>query len=239
MAGVTPTLIVALDFPTSEEAMEMVDRLGEGCRFYKVGSELFTAEGPAIVGRLRERGCAVFLDVKLHDIPTTVRGGARAAARMGVSLITVHASGGQSMITAAVEGAGTTCGVLAVTVLTSLDGPSLAASWGRAAVDIREEVLRLSATASAAGAFGIVCGGHEVSAVRAAHGAGLRIVVPGVRAGDSGENDQARVVTPLAAAAAGASHLVVGRTVTQAVDPAAAMRAIVDSLASTSGAHYR
>ncbi|GAC1477680.1 MAG: orotidine-5'-phosphate decarboxylase [Gemmatimonadaceae bacterium] len=243
MGDVAPTLIVALDVPTSTAALAIVDRLDRHCRFYKVGSELFTAEGPAIVHRVRERGCDVFLDLKLHDIPQTVRGAARAAARMGARLITTHASGGRTMLEAAVagaeEGAGAGCRVLAVTVLTSLDAPVLGSAWGRPSVIVEDEVVRLAGIAEQAGTFGVVCSGHEVAAVRAAHGSRLRILVPGVRPVLSASDDQARVVTPPAAARAGASYLVLGRAVTASPDPRAALLAIVESLASSSGPDYR
>ncbi|MEJ7813475.1 MAG: orotidine-5'-phosphate decarboxylase, partial [Gemmatimonadaceae bacterium] len=130
----TPVLIVALDVPDATQALALVQRLGSGCTFYKVGLELFTAEGPAIVRTLVEHGKDVFLDLKFHDIPNTVRGAARSVSRLGARLLTVHASGGEAMLRAAVDGAGNACGVLGVTVLTSLDGPSLAAAWGRDAL---------------------------------------------------------------------------------------------------------
>jgi hypothetical protein len=138
--------IVALDLPSAEAALGMVDRLGDACRFYKVGNELFTAAGPDLVRRLTERGVDVFLDLKFHDIPNTVGAGVRSAARLGARLVTVHASGGRAMLDAAVRGAeegGGGCGVLAVTVLTSLDAAAVAAAWGREAVDVAAEVLRL------------------------------------------------------------------------------------------------
>jgi orotidine-5'-phosphate decarboxylase len=215
--------IVALDVPDATAAMRIVDRLGSTCRFYKVGSELFTAAGPAVVRSLLDAGCDVFLDLKFHDIPTTVEHAARRAAELGVRLVTVHAVGGQAMVERAVAGAGATCGVLAVTVLTSLDSEGLAAAWGRDPVDLRCEVLRLAGDASACGAHGVVCSGWEAAAVRERHGDALRILVPGIRLEGGPTHDQARAMTPAAAAAAGASYVVVGRAVTQAADPLAAM----------------
>ncbi|MGH7720985.1 MAG: orotidine-5'-phosphate decarboxylase [Gemmatimonadaceae bacterium] len=226
MAGVTPRLIVALDTPSWEGATALVERLGDGCDFYKVGSELFTAEGPEAVRRLRERGKDVFLDLKLHDIPNTVKRSARSAAALGARLLTVHASGGEAMVAAAVEGAGAACGVLAVTVLTSLDAGALSVAWGRTVEDVRAEVLRLADLARAAGAHGIVCGGDEAAAVRARHGAALALLVPGVRLAGGAEHDQARVVTPRAAVEAGARYLVLGRAVTEAADPHAALETV-------------
>jgi orotidine-5'-phosphate decarboxylase len=222
--------IVALDVPDPTRAMRIVDRLGSTCRFYKVGSELFTAAGPAVVRSLLDAGCDVFLDLKFHDIPTTVEHAARRAAELGVRLVTVHAVGGRAMVERAVAGAGATCGVLAVTVLTSLDGEGLAAAWGRDQVDLRCEVLRLAGDASAAGAHGVVCSGWEAAAVRERHGDALRILVPGIRLEGGPTHDQARAMTPAAAAAAGASYVVVGRAVTQAADPLAAMESVRRSI---------
>ena len=227
--------IVALDVPHAEAALQLVRALGDACRFYKVGSELFTAAGPRIVHVLREAGSEVFLDLKFHDIPNTVRAGVRSASALGARLVTVHASGGRAMLEAAVEGAGDACAVLAVTVLTSHDAASLGESWGRAVGDVRAEVLRLAALAHEAGVPGIVCSGEEAGAVRAAHGGQLRLLVPGVRLAGGASHDQARVVTPAAAAAAGASWIILGRAVTAAPDPAAAMRQVHEQLASPRG----
>ena len=229
MTRVVP--IVALDVPHAEGALQLVRALGAACRFYKVGSELFTAAGPRVVHALREAGCEVFLDLKFHDIPNTVRAGVRSASALGARLVTVHASGGRAMLEAAVEGAGQGCDVLAVTVLTSHDAASLGESWGRTVRDVRAEVLRLAALARAAGVPGIVCSGAEAAAVRAAHGERLRMLVPGVRLPGGASHDQARVVTPADAAAGGASWIILGRAVTAAPDPAAAMRQVHEQLA--------
>jgi orotidine-5'-phosphate decarboxylase len=223
MAGVKATPIVALDVPTLSAARELVRRLGDSCDFYKIGSELFTAEGPRAVRELTDAGKRVFLDLKFHDIPHTVRAAARTAALAGASLITVHAIGGVAMLRAAVEGAGPDCGVLGVTVLTSLDASALATALGRASVDPIDEVLRLASFAREANAHGIVCSGAEIAPVRAAHGDGLAILVPGIRFEGGVAHDQARVTTPAAAASAGATYVVLGRAVTGAPDPVAAM----------------
>ena len=223
--------IVALDVPSREAALEVVDRLGDACRFYKVGSELFTATGPGTVAALRERGCRVFLDLKFHDIPNTVRGAVRAAASIGASLVTVHACGGPAMLEAAVEGAGPDCGVLAVSVLTSMDAAALAQATGRPGVVVRDEVLRLAEAARGAGAAGLVCSGEEAAVVQAAHGDALGLLVPGIRLAGGERHDQARVVTPAAAAARGARWIVVGRAVTAAADPRAAMLRVRAELA--------
>jgi len=230
--GLTTEPIVALDYFTLGDALSLVRTLGGLCRYYKVGSGLFTAVGPAAVTAIRDLGCDVFLDLKFHDIPNTVRAAVRMAAAQGVRLVTVHASGGSSMLRAAVEGAGDDgrCGVVAVTVLTSLAADSLGRAWGREVSSVTDEVVRLAAEAAAAGAHGIVCSGEEAAAVRSRYGDRLTLVVPGVRPADVGAHDQARVVTPRAAREAGARYVVVGRAVAQAPDPQAAMAAVVQEL---------
>lgn len=221
------TPIVALDVPTSEDALALVDEFGDRCRFYKVGNELFTSAGPAVVQAIRARGARVFLDLKFHDIPNTVAGGVRNAAAMGASLVTVHASGGRMMLESAVAAAGPHCGVLAVTVLTSLDAASVADAWGRAdAVDVSREVMRLARLAADAGAHGIVCSGQEAARIRDQFGDRLAVLVPGIRAATGAMNDQARVATPEAVAAAGASYAVIGRMVTGATDRRSAMEQV-------------
>jgi orotidine-5'-phosphate decarboxylase len=224
--------IVALDVRSGEEALALARTLGELCRFFKVGSELFVAEGPGIVRALREElGADVFLDLKFHDIPNTVAGAVRSAATLGVRLLTVHASGGRAMLEAAREAAGADCGVLGVTVLTSLDEVSLSRSWGRESLRVEEEVLRLANDAAAAGLHGVVCSGAEAGSVAAAHGERLAVLVPGIRLSGGDAHDQRRVMTPRAAQAAGARYLVLGRAVTAASDPRAAMRQVLAELA--------
>jgi len=225
-----PRAIVALDVPDSTGADALITRLGAGADFVKIGSELFAAAGPAFVRRMGDDRREVFLDLKWHDIPTTVRNAARAAAKLGVRLVTVHASGGRAMLEAAVEGAGNTCGVLAVTVLTSLDASALGEAWGRPISRMEDEVLRLAELARSAGAHGIVCSGAEAAAVRAKYGNTLRLLIPGIRLPGGDAHDQARVVTPEAAVAAGASYLVLGRAVTAATDPREALAAVKRSL---------
>ncbi len=226
------TPIIALDVPSVADALAIVDQLGDRCRFYKIGNELFTAEGPRVVHEVRARGCDVFLDLKFHDIPNTVAGGVRNAARLGARLVTVHAAGGAAMVEAAVQAAGESCGVLAVTVLTSLSSRDVAGAWGRRDdVDVASEVLRLAGLAASAGAHGVVCSGREASLVNASFGARLAILVPGVRAAGGDAQDQARVVTPRAASDAGARYIVVGRMVTAAADRVAAMDEILRDLA--------
>ena len=228
----TTTPIIALDVPSGTDALALVDELGDRCRFYKVGSELFTRVGPAIVEELRERGRDVFLDLKFHDIPNTVAGGVRAAAALGARLATVHATGGRAMLESAVEAAGSACGILAVSVLTSATGAEIAAAWGRRDdIDVATEVLRLAETAATAGVHGIVCSGLEAGLVRERFGDALAVLVPGVRPAGGPKQDQARVVTPREASMAGARYIVVGRMVTSAPDRAMAMQSVVDQLA--------
>jgi orotidine-5'-phosphate decarboxylase len=227
----SPRLVLALDVPSAEDAFALVDRFEGRCDFYKVGLELFTAVGPSLVTTLRARGVDVFLDLKLHDIPNTVRQAARRAAALDIRLLTVHASGGEAMLAAAVDGAGSTCGILAVTVLTSLAPSELAQAWGRGPwIDVKAEVLRLAGLADEAGAHGIVCSGAELGAVVQKYGR-LAPLVPGVRPLGTSSNDQARVVTPEAAAAQGARYLVIGRAVTEAADPLAAWDGIAQAVA--------
>ena len=222
--------IVALDAPTLPDAVAIVDTLGDICDFFKIGSELFTAVGPQAVHALRQRDLDVFLDLKFHDIPNTVRGAVRSAARLGATLLTVHATGGADMLAASVEGAGDECRVLAVTVLTSLGSSELGRAWGRDVDGVNEAVLRLAEVARSAGVHGVVCSGMEAAAVRAAHGDALEILVPGIRLARGAAHDQARVSTPAEVVAAGANYLVVGRAVTSATDPRAAMRQVKEAL---------
>ena len=228
--------IVALDVPRVADALALVDQLGELCRFYKIGSELFTAEGPAVVREVQRRGGSVFLDLKLHDIPNTVRGAARSAARLGVQLLTVHGSGGRAMLEAAVAGVteggsdAARCRVLAVTVLTSMDRGDVSAVWGREIRGMEAEVLRLAGIAADSGVHGVVCSGREAGAVHAAHGNRLDILVPGVRLAGGAHQDQARVVTPREAAASGARYIVIGRAVTASKSPRDAMTEVLSDL---------
>jgi orotidine-5'-phosphate decarboxylase len=230
MAGLRAIPVVALDTGSAEAALRIVDELGDRCDFYKVGSELFTAAGPDVVRALRDRGAQVFLDLKFHDIPNTVRGAVRSARELGASLVTVHASGGVEMMSAAVEAADGAVDVLAVSVLTSHDAVSLGEAWGREELVVREEVLRLAELAVRAGVPGMVCSGHEAASVRARFGGALALLVPGIRLAGEAAHDQRRVMTPAAAMAAGARWLVLGRAVTAAPDPVAAMEQVLGEL---------
>jgi orotidine-5'-phosphate decarboxylase len=230
--------IVALDVASADEALVLVRRLGDSCRFYKVGSELFTAAGPAIVQALHDEGADVFLDLKLHDIPNTVAGAVRSAARLGVRLLTVHAVGGDAMLRAAQDAASSaatdhSCSLLAVTVLTSFDAESLGKAWGRDDVEVEREVVRLAGEAAEAGLHGVVCSGAEAAAVRGAHGDRLSLLVPGIRLAGGSSHDQRRVMTPAAAQAAGARYLILGRAVTAAADPRRAMGTVLAELATS------
>ena len=231
-------LIIALDVSTAAEARKLVDAVGDAAVFYKVGKQLFTAEGPQVVRDLVAGGKKVFLDLKYHDIPTTVAGAVTEAAKLGVDMLTVHASGGGKMLRAAVEAAKARPGmaVLAVTVLTSMDDEDLGKIGVRG--HVLEQVMRLAAIALADGCQGLVASAREARALREEFSAAFskefgqdfQLVTPGVRPAGSAAGDQARVVTPAEAIAAGASHVVVGRPITGAPDPAAAARAILVEL---------
>jgi orotidine-5'-phosphate decarboxylase len=226
-------LIVALDFPSADAALELVDRLDGSCRWFKVGMELYYAAGNRVIERLRERGFEVFLDLKLHDIPNTVAGAVRAVAGAGASLLTIHAGGGERMMQAAAEAAASAPSapkLLAVTVLTSMDAAELnAVGVGDAPAT---QVLRLARLARTAGIDGLVCSSEEVAAVRTEMGPNARLVIPGIRPASSVADDQRRVATPAQAIARGASMLVVGRPITQAADPAKAAAEILAEIAS-------
>jgi orotidine-5'-phosphate decarboxylase len=224
-------LIIALDVSTAAAAQKIVAAVGDSAFIYKVGMQLYTAEGPAIVHELVDSGRRVFLDLKYHDIPNTVSGAVREAAQLGVSMLTVHAAGGGKMLRAAVEGARAANPellVLAVTVLTSLDDVELGKIGIRGGV--LEQVLRLAALGLSNGCKGVVASALEAGALREEFGRDFVIVTPGVRLAGSGPHDQARVVTPAEAIAAGASHIVVGRPITEAADPAEEARAILGQL---------
>ncbi len=226
-------LIVALDVSSIAEVERTVDRLGDAVAFYKIGLELFSAEGPAVVRAVKRHGKRVFLDLKLHDIPRTVERAVRAGAALDADLMTVHASGGKAMIRAAKDAA-LACGasapkILAVTVLTSLD-PSDLADLG-VAREMKAQVEALGRLACASGADGIVCSPHEVANMRVALGPDALLVTPGVRPAGADVGDQKRVATPAQAVRNGSTHLVVGRPILEAADPCAAARAIAAEMA--------
>lgn len=220
-------LIVALDVSTAAAAQKIVAAVGDSALTYKVGMQLYTAEGPQMVRDLVASGRRVFLDLKYHDIPNTVGLAVSEAAKLGVSMLTVHASGGARMLQAAVEAAKTRPDlmVLAVTVLTSMGEEDVENIGMRGSLS--ESVVRLATLAIANGCQGIVTSARESAKVRAELGQGFAIVTPGVRPTGSSVGDQVRVVTPAEAIKAGASHIVVGRPITHAADPAAAATAIL------------
>lgn len=223
-------LIVALDVPSAEAALASARALAGHAGMLKIGLELFVAEGPSVVRRLRQEvpEAEIFLDLKLHDIPNTMRGAIRSARSLGARFITVHAGSGTAHLEACVEEAGDTLGVLAVTVLTSQDEHAC-----RQAGHTRmpEELVEMRAVcAREAGCAGVVCSGRELARVRAVAPRLFR-VVPGIRPAGASVGDQKRVMTPSRAIAEGATHLVVGRPIMQADDPAAAADAIVREIA--------
>lgn len=233
-----PELIVALDVSTAAQAQKIVAAIGDSADIYKVGMQLYTAEGPRIVRDLVASGRHVFLDLKYHDIPNTVAAAVREAAQLGVSMLTVHAGGSTAMLRAAVDAAGSINPkliVLAVTVLTSLEENDLEQIGVQGTV--LDEVLRLSALALNSGCQGIVASAREASAIRSKLGRpktehDFAIVTPGVRRATDRHADQRRVVTPALAIAAGANYIVVGRPITEAPDPAAEANAILKEMAS-------
>lgn len=226
-------LIVALDVPTAAQARQIVANLGDAVSTYKIGKQLFTAEGPALVRELVQAGHRIFLDLKFHDIPNTVAGAVAAASQLGVSMFTVHASGGKQMLHAAVEAANRSAAkplVLAVTVLTSLRDQDLQEIGFSGTV--LDQALRLAALARTCGCGGVISSPKEAWQLRSEHGSDFAIVTPGVRPAGSSPGDQARVSTPGQAISLGASHVVVGRPITEAADPAAAARAILQEIRS-------
>jgi orotidine-5'-phosphate decarboxylase len=216
-------IFVAIDTPSLEQARALAEQVGPNAGGVKLGLEFFCANGPAGVTAILEHGIPVFLDLKLHDIPNTVAKAVEALRPLEPEVLTVHAAGGRAMLEAARAAAAPTTKVVAVTVLTSLDGDDLQ-SIGVGG-DPAEQVRRLAEVARASGLDGIVCSGAEVGAARQAWPDGF-FVVPGVRPAGSGAGDQKRVVTPREALDSGASILVIGRPITGADDPAAALRDI-------------
>jgi len=229
-------LAVALDFPSAEAALALVDRLEGRCRWFKVGMELYYAAGNSLIETLRTRGYDVFLDLKLHDIPNTVAGAVRSVTNAGAGLLTIHAGGGSAMLAAAAQAADVPGAprLLAVTVLTSMDAAELAGVGIK--VTPAQQVLQLAKLAQNAGIHGMVCSAEEVNLLRTELGpeisAGPMLVVPGIRPAGSAHGDQKRVATAAEAIARGASMLVVGRPITQAADPASAARAILAEIQS-------
>ncbi|WP_194295845.1 orotidine-5'-phosphate decarboxylase [Alloalcanivorax profundimaris] len=224
-------IIVALDYAEPEAALAMAGRLDPARVRVKVGKELFTRGGPAVVEALRERGFQVFLDLKFHDIPNTVAGAVRAAADLGVWMVNVHASGGGRMMDAAREalaGHAAPPRLIAVTVLTSQTDDDLREIGLRDGAE--EQVRRLAALTRAHGLDGVVCSAREAAMLRELCGPDFDLVTPGIRPAGSAGDDQRRVVTPVQARGLGVSHMVIGRPITRAPNPTAVVDDILQSL---------
>lgn len=233
-------LIVALDVSTMDAMKEIVTSLGDAVSFYKVGMELFYAEGEQTVRYLQEKNKQVFLDLKLHDIPNTVAHGVSSLTRLGANLITMHGQGGPVMMKAAVQAARETAeqlGVeraklLAITVLTSFDDEAWTSTGGQ--LPISDQVIRLAKLAKECGMDGVVCSALEAKMIREACGDDFLIVTPGIRPSFAATNDQKRIATPASALQDGASRLVIGRPITQAENPREAVRLIIEEMENVS-----
>ena len=228
--AITPIdrLIVALDVPSAADAQKLIHSIGDAAVFYKVGLQLFTAEGPDMVRDLVASGKRVFLDLKIHEIPNSAAGAVKSAAALKVDMVTVHASGGTKMMQAAVAAAASAQQpllVLAVTLLTSLSSEDLRELG--CGDDPQAQVLRLAKLAQQAGCGGLVASPNEVSELRATLGASVKLVIPGIRPSGAAVQDQVRTATPAQAIRGGADYLVVGRPINAAADPAAAAKSIV------------
>jgi orotidine-5'-phosphate decarboxylase len=224
-------IIVALDAPEADAALALAARLDPRVCRVKVGEELFVAAGPAVVERLQERGFEIFLDLKFHDIPNTVAGACRSAARLGVWMMNVHASGGEAMLRAAREALESVARpplLIAVTILTSVSQSDFAAAGFSGSV--AEAVERLARLARTCGLDGVVCSAREAPLVRHAVGDDFTLVTPGIRLPGDALDDQARLVTPVEAVRLGADYLVIGRSIARAADPAAVLESIRASL---------
>ncbi|SNR75405.1 orotidine-5'-phosphate decarboxylase [Methylobacillus rhizosphaerae] len=226
-----PKIIVALDYANAAGALALAQQLDPALCRLKVGKELFTAAGPQLVEKLVERNFGVFLDLKFHDIPTTVAKACEAASKLGVWMLNVHASGGSDMMVAAREGvarSGHSPLLIAVTVLTSMNQTGLS----QLGIDtpVEQHVLRLARLTQQAGLDGVVCSAQEAPALRQALGTDFCLVTPGIRPADASLDDQSRVATPAQALASGSSYLVIGRPITQAGDPLVALQNISASI---------
>ena len=234
MSPAADKLIVALDYPSAQPALELIDRLGDAVLWYKIGLELFFAEGPSICARVREQGKRLFLDSKFHDIPNTVAGAARAVGRLGVDIFNVHAAGGGDMMRAAKEGAAEGAesagflppAVYGVTILTSLSDKMVRNELGLSD-GVGGSVRRYAGFAQAAGLDGVVASPKDIRPLRDWCGTKFGILTPGIRPAGTAMHDQQRTATPAIAVRDGATYIVVGRAITQAEDPVAAARAIL------------
>ena len=230
-------ILVALDVDSAAKAIALADTLRGAVGGYKIGKQLFTAAGPAVVHELTSRGDRVFLDLKIHDIPNTVAGAVQSAVATGAWMVNVHASGGSAMMKAAAEAATTAAAalgrprplVIGVTVLTSMTDAALAEVG--VARPVLEQVVHLARLAKQSGLDGVVASPQETAAIRAACGPDFQIVTPGIRPADQqGKDDQARTLTPAEAMKAGSTYLVIGRPITGAPDPREAAKQIFASL---------
>lgn len=228
-----PKIVVALDFAEANPALALVDRLDPALCRLKVGKELFTAEGPRFVEQLVKRDFGVFLDLKFHDIPNTTAKACETAAKLGVWMVNVHASGGRAMMETArnaLDKASHRPLLIAVTVLTSMDQGALN-ELGVAGA-LQDQVLRLATLAQQSGLDGVVCSAQEAPLLRSSLGGDFCLVTPGIRPASASKDDQSRVVTPADALRQGSSYLVIGRPITQAPDPLQALHAIQQEIAA-------
>lgn len=224
-------IIVALDYDDADKAIAMVDRLDTAHCRVKIGKELFTHAGPDLVRRIQDKGFEVFLDLKFHDIPNTVKKACAAAADLGVWMLTVHASGGEEMMMAAREGVSTfshTPKLVAVTVLTSMQESDF--SQLGVSRSLEEQVMRLASLAQQSKMDGVVCSAQEVVELRKLLSENFDLVTPGIRPQGSAAGDQKRVMTPREAIQSGSNYLVIGRPITQARDPQRALNTIFDEI---------
>lgn len=234
------SLIVALDLPTGPEALGLVDELGEQADFFKVGAQLFTREGPELVRELKDRGKRVFLDLKYHDIPHTVARAVEAAAELGIDMLTLHASGGTSMMQAARDAVGLDGPrLVGVTLLTSFSASDVEEVWDKQLRSIRDDVARLAGLAAEAGLDGVVSSALEVEAVKRRHGHAFLVVTPGIRPAGELAGDQARIATPGDAVRAGADYLVVGRPIHGAEEPRVVFESILAEAAAGTASEAR
>jgi len=224
-------IILAVDATDADSAARLLDPLAGHLRWAKLGLQLFTAEGPRIVRVVRERGLRIFLDLKFHDIPNTVREAVHSAVQLGVEMTTIHLAGGPRMVEAAVSAAGDDTLVLGVTVLTSMDGEQLRATG--ISTEPREQVLALARMGASAGLHGVVASPQEICALRKELGDEMTIVTPGIRPAGADVGDQSRIATPAQAVKDGASFLVIGRPISAALDPLAALLNIAEEIGNT------
>jgi orotidine-5'-phosphate decarboxylase len=228
MTNAAHKIIVALDVPTKKEALGLVEQLCKKIRFFKIGLQLFSAVGPKVVSEVLETGAKVFLDLKLYDIPNTVAHAVESAGNLGIQMLTIHLSGGDAMVKAAMAARPRNMSILGVTVLTSLDETAIRALGIHATVE--EQVSRLAKMGVAAGINGLVVSPHEIEVLRPQFGDDVKLVVPGIRPPWSETADQKRVMTPRQALEAGADYLVIGRPIIAHKNPREAVAKILEEI---------